>query len=46
LLYSCLSGVAFPYWMIRLALETAQPGDVPKPRTGIRVAQVNKAIAL
>jgi biotin carboxylase len=44
--YACLSGVAFPYWAVRLALETACAEDVPRPRTGIRVAQVNKAIAL
>jgi len=44
--YACLSGVAFPYWAVRLALETAQPGDVPQPTTGIRVGQVNKAIVL
>jgi carbamoylphosphate synthase large subunit len=44
--YACLSGVAFPYWAVRLALETASPEDVPRPRTGIRVGQVNKAIVL
>jgi biotin carboxylase len=44
--YACLSGVAFPYWAVRLALETAQPEDVPRPRTGVRVGQVNKAIEL
>lgn len=44
--YACLSGVAFPYWAIRLALETAEPEDVPRPKTGIRVGQVNKAIVL
>jgi len=44
--YACLSGVAFPYWAVRLALETAQADDVPRPRTGIRVGQVNKAIEL
>jgi hypothetical protein len=44
--YSCLSGVAFMYWAVRLALGTAQPADVPRPRTGFRVGQVNKAILL
>lgn len=44
--YSCLSGVAFMHWAVRLALGTAQPADVPRPRTGFRVGQVNKAIAL
>jgi hypothetical protein len=44
--YACLSGVAFPYWAVRLALGTARPEDVPAPRTGIRVGQVNRAICL
>ncbi|MCI0377935.1 MAG: ATP-grasp domain-containing protein [Gemmataceae bacterium] len=44
--YACLSGVAFPYWAVRLALGAAGPEDVPKPRTGLRVGQVNKAILL
>jgi biotin carboxylase len=44
--YACLSGVALPYWAVRLALETAEPGDVPQPKTGIRVGQVNKPIVL
>jgi hypothetical protein len=46
LLYSCLSGLSFPYWAVRLALGTATPADVPRPRTGLRVAKVNRAIAL
>jgi hypothetical protein len=41
---ACLSGVAFPYWAVRLALGTATPADVPRPRTGLRVAQVNRAV--
>ena len=44
--YACLSGVAFMVWAVRLALGTARPEDVPRPRTGIRVGQVNKAIVL
>lgn len=44
--YACLSGVEFVYWAVRLALGTARPADVPRPRTGIRVGQVNKAIVL
>lgn len=44
--YSCLSGVAFPYWAIRLALGTGAPADIPKPRTGLRVGQTNRAICL
>ncbi len=44
--YACLSGVAFMVWAVRLAVGTARPDDVPQPRTGIRVGQVNKAIVL
>lgn len=44
--YACLSGVAFPYWAVRLALDTAGPNDIPYPQTGIRVGQVNRAIVL
>lgn len=41
---SCLSGVAFPYWALRLLLGTARVEDVPQPRVGFRVAQVNRAV--
>ncbi|MCI0740886.1 MAG: ATP-grasp domain-containing protein [Gemmataceae bacterium] len=44
--YACLSGVAVPYWAVCLALGSARPEDVPRPRTGLRVGQVNKAILL
>jgi hypothetical protein len=43
---SCLSGVAFPYWAVRLALGTATPDDIPQPKVGFRVAQVNRAVRL
>jgi hypothetical protein len=43
---SCLSGVAFPYWAVRLALGTAGPEDIPQPKVGFRVAQVNRAVRL
>jgi hypothetical protein len=43
---SCLSGVAFPYWAIRLAMGTAKPEDVPQPKVGFRIAQVNRAVRL
>lgn len=39
--FACLSGVALPYWAVRLALGTARPEDVPRPKTGIRVGQIN-----
>ena len=38
LLYACASGVAFPYWAVRLALGWSLPADVPLPRSGLRVA--------
>lgn len=44
--YSCLAGVAFPYWAIRLELGTAAPADVPWPVTGRHVGQVTRAIWL
>ncbi len=43
---SCLSGLAFPYWAVRLALGTATPEDIPQPKVGFRVAQVNRAVRL
>ena len=43
---SCLSGVALPYWAIRLALGTAKPEDIPQPKVGFRIAQVNRAVRL
>jgi hypothetical protein len=46
LLYACLSGVAMPYWAVRLALGTAVPADVPTPQTGLRIGKVNRAIVL
>jgi biotin carboxylase len=36
--YSCRSGLALPYWALRLALGTATADDVPLPRTGILVS--------
>lgn len=36
--YACRSGVALPYWALRLALGSASPDDVPLPRTGILVS--------
>jgi hypothetical protein len=44
--YSCVSGVAFPYWAIRLALGTATPDEIPQPAAGFHVAQVLQAIRL
>ncbi|MBY0525727.1 MAG: ATP-grasp domain-containing protein [Gemmataceae bacterium] len=46
LLYACMSGLAFPYWAVRVALGTATPDQVPRPRTGLRVSKVNRAILL
>lgn len=38
LLYSCMAGVALPYWSILLALGAAIPADVPPLKAGISVA--------
>lgn len=38
LLYSCMAGVALPYWSILLALGAASPADVPLLKAGISVA--------
>jgi hypothetical protein len=46
LFYSCLSGLSFPYWAVRLALGTARPEEVPEPKVGFRVALVSRAIRL
>lgn len=43
---SCLSGVAFPYWAVRLALGTAKAEDIPETKVGFRIAQVNRAVRL
>ena len=40
--YSFLSGVVLPYWAIRLALGTAEPGDIPQPKTGLLVTDIRK----
>ena len=40
--YSFLSGVVLPYWAIRLALGTAEPGDIPEPKTGLLVTDIRK----
>ena len=42
--YTAHSGVCLPYWAIRLALGTAQPGDIPEPRTGIRVERATRKV--
>jgi biotin carboxylase len=34
LAFSCAAGCCLPYWAARLALGTASPEDVPKPRGG------------
>ena len=30
------------YWAIRLALGTAEPGDIPEPKTGLLVTDIRK----
>lgn len=44
--YACLSGVEFPYWGVRLLMNTVAPDAIPQPQTGFRVGQVNRAIRL
>jgi len=46
--YSCQSGVALPYWAVRLALGTARPDEVPYPRFGawVPVAALEPATSL
>ncbi|WP_413206416.1 ATP-grasp domain-containing protein [Rhodospirillum sp. A1_3_36] len=44
LLYTCLSGVAFPYWNLMLTAGLATPGDVPLPVQGMKVAPVQGCI--
>lgn len=41
LLYSCESGLNFPYWSAALALGLATPGDIPAPRAGVSVFDVS-----
>lgn len=43
---SCLSGLILPYWGIKLALGTASESDVPLPKTGLRVAEMRRAVVL
>jgi hypothetical protein len=37
--FSCQSGLVLPLWAIRLALGTAQPEEIPQPRTGLWIPQ-------
>ncbi len=40
------SGVVFPYWALQLFTGRVRPEDVPEPRAGARVQQVNVGFAL
>jgi len=44
--YACLSGVALPYWAIRLALGDVNEDDIPQPQTGGRVVHYERAVLL
>lgn len=46
LIYSCCSGVAFPYWAVLLAAGMVAPDDVPLPRNALRVAGVQGVACL
>ncbi len=43
---ACLSGVALPYWALRVAMGTCTEADIPLPKTGLRVAEVTQAVVL
>lgn len=40
------SGLNYPLWAIRMLLGLARPGDVPAPRTGLRVSQISEAVVI
>lgn len=46
LVYSCMSGVAFPYWNLMLTAGMATPEDVPAPLPGVKVAAVQGCIVI
>lgn len=46
LIYSCQSGVPFPYWAVMLAAGEATPEDVPPPTPGLRVAPIQSCLSL
>lgn len=46
LLYSCASGVNFPYWSVALALGLARAEEVPAPWPDLAVLPVSGAIAV
>ncbi len=43
---ACLSGVALPYWALRLFLGTATANDIPWPEFGARVKDVPRPVRL
>lgn len=43
---ACMSGVTLPYWAVRLELGTATSADVPEPKTGFRVQQLEQGIVV
>lgn len=45
LLFSCLSGVALPYWAVMLAVGACSPEDVPRPVAGRVIVPVESAVA-
>lgn len=46
LIYSCMSGVAFPYWNLMLTAGFTSPEDIPFPLSGARVAPVQGCITV
>jgi hypothetical protein len=46
LLYTCQSGINFPYWNAVLALGLVAPSAVPRPAEGIAVAPVQGVVSV
>ncbi len=46
ILYSCLSGLALPYWAVLLALGLRTPDEIPAPRGGLVVTPVTAAVVV
>ena len=42
LYYSCLGGINYPYWMLRLAIDPAAESMIPASACGLQVRQANR----
>ena len=43
---ACQAGLNLPYWGLRLATGTVDVADIPWPASGVRVAKIERAVAL